>query len=199
MLTVRLDESARPELRAHFLALGSEDRRLRFGIMARDAAIERYADNLDFGRDAVFGVQGDGRRLDGITHLALEKNHAEIGVSVLHTARGRGIGTALVSRAALHARNQNIDVLYMQCLSENRAIMRIAASLGMRIVTEAGQSEGRLSLPSANARSMLREMVEDRIALCDAALRTTFTPHAWFGTVRQGKKPQTVRPTESVE
>lgn len=199
MLTVRLDESARPELRAHFLALGSEDRRLRFGIMARDAAIERYADNLDFGRDAVFGVQGDGRRLDGITHLALEKNHAEIGVSVLHTARGRGIGTALVSRAALHARNQNIDVLYMQCLSENRAIMRIAASLGMRIVTEAGQSEGRLSLPSANARSMLREMVEDRIALCDAALRTTLTPHAWFGNVRQGKKPQTVRRTESVE
>ena len=202
MLTVRLDESARPELRAHFLALGREDRRLRFGIITHDAMIERYADSLDFSRDAVFGVQGDGRRLDGITHLALEKNHAEIGVSVRHTARGRGIGTALVSRAALHARNLNINVLFMQCLSENRAMMRIAASLGMRIVTDAGQSEGSLSLPSANARSMLREMVEDRIALCDAALRATFTPHAWFGNVRQGKKPQTDRRdrrTESVE
>ena len=130
MFTIRLEASDRPALRTHFLALGAEDRRLRFGFTARDSTIERYVKDIDFTRDAVFGVRNaldEGRQFDGITHLALDKNHAEIGVSVLEDARGRGIGSALVSRAAMHARNRGIEVLYMQCLSENRAIMRIAA------------------------------------------------------------------------
>jgi GNAT superfamily N-acetyltransferase len=173
MFTARVNESARAELRAHFLAFGSEDRRLRFGIPARDITINRYVDSIDFSRDAVFGVQGDGRQFDGVMHLALEKNHAEIGVSVLRSCRGRGIGTALVSRAAMHARNRGIDVLFMQCLSENCAIMRIARSLGMRVVTEGNESEATLPLPAANALSMVREMAANKIALCDAALRET--------------------------
>ena len=174
MFTVRLEASDRPALRAHFLALGSEDRRLRFGYIARDTSIERYVNDIDFNRDAVFGVQselGDGLQFEGITHLALDKNHAEIGVSVLEHARGRGIGSALVSRAAVHARNRGIEVLFMQCLSENGAIMRIARTLGMKVVTEGSDSEASMALPAANAASIMREAVTDQIALCDAALR----------------------------
>ena len=174
MFTVRLASSDRPALRAHFLALGAEDRRLRFGFAARDSSIERYVEEIKFNRDAVFGINstlGDDRRFDGITHLALEDHHAEIGVSVLAHARGRGIGSALVSRAAVHARNRGIQVLFMQCLSENRAIMRIARALGMHVVTQGIDSEASLALPAANAFSIMRELVADRMALCDAALK----------------------------
>jgi RimJ/RimL family protein N-acetyltransferase len=171
MVTIRLDEADRPAVRAHLLALGADDRRLRFGFMARDAAIERYVASIDFSRDAVFGVNGETRNFEGIAHLALNNNHAELGLSVLPLYRERGIGTALVSRAAVHARNRQINVLFMQCLSENRAIMRIARALGMYVVTEGVESEASLALPAADALSVTCELVADQIALCDAALR----------------------------
>jgi RimJ/RimL family protein N-acetyltransferase len=171
MFTIRLPETDRLALRTHLLALNAEDRRLRFGFAVRDASIERYVTGIDFTRDAVFGVQSEGRAFDGITHLALDNDQAEIGVSVLKHARGRGIGSALVSRAAVHARNRGINLLFMQCLSENRAIMRIARALGMRVVTEGSESEASLSLPAADAVSITRELVSDQIALCDATLK----------------------------
>lgn len=171
--TTRLEETNRPALRAHLLSLGSEDRHLRFGFAARDATIERYVADIDFKRDAVFGVRGvpgKGKTFDGIIHLALENNHAEIGLSVLKPSRGCGIGKALVARAATYARNHGIKVLFMQCLTANRAIMHIAHALGMKVVVDGTQSEANLVLPAGDAMSVLRELEEDQIALCDAVL-----------------------------
>jgi len=181
MFTVRLEPSDRGALLAHFLALGIEDRRLRFGFIARDTSIERYVKDIDFDRDAVFGVQsslGTGRQFDGITHLALGRKDAEIGVSVLEHARGKGIGSALVSRAAVHARNRGIEVLFMQCLTENGAMKRIARAIGMKVVTVGNDSEASLSLPAANVFSIAREKITDQIALCDAALCGLLSPRA---------------------
>lgn len=173
MFTIKLTALDRPALHAHFLALGAGDRRLRFGFPARDGSIERYVNDIDFERDAVFGVQGADRRLDGVTHLALVGTHAEIGVSVLEHARRCGIGSALVSRSAVHARNRGFQVLFMQCLSENRAIMRIARALGMRVVADGAEAEASLALPLATPISILRETLADQVALCDAALKHT--------------------------
>ena len=177
MFTIKLEESDRPALLAHFLALSAEDRHLRFGCTVADVSIERHVAGIDFTHDAVFSMNGHSRHFEGIAHLAFDKNHAELGISVLEPYRGRGIGTALVSRAAVHARNRHIDVLFMQCLSENCAIMRIAAALGMRVVTQGPDSEASLSLPSANPLSIVREMMSDGLALCDAALRERLSPH----------------------
>jgi len=80
-------------------------------------------------------------------------------------------------------------VLFMQCLSENRAIMRIAASIGMRVVTLGPDSEASMSLPSANPPGIVRELMDDSIALCDAALRETLLRHAAADPVTQGKGP----------
>ncbi len=176
MFTVRLKPADRPALLAHLLALGSEDRRLRFGFIARDTSIERYVRDIDFERHAVFGVHGEDQSFDGITHLALEQRHAEIGVSVLEHARGHGIGSALVSRAAMHARNRSIEVLYMQCLSENSAIMRIARTLGMKVITVGSDSEAHLTLPAANSASIANEIAAEQIALYDAALCDEWMP-----------------------
>jgi RimJ/RimL family protein N-acetyltransferase len=174
--TIRLDESHRRALRNHFLALAGEDRRLRFGFIASDAVIERYVDDINFSRDAVFGVNVDSRSFEGVAHLALDKPHAELGLSVLHHYRKRGIGTALVSRAMVHARNRQINVLFMQCLSENGAMRRIAESLGMCVVTQGPESEARMNLPCADTLSILSEWVENQVALCDAALRKAPLP-----------------------
>ncbi len=168
----RLHEHSRSELLAHFLALPSDDRRLRFGASLSAQGIELYVQGIDFDRDAVFGVHDDNLLLVGIAHLALLDDHAELGLSVLPGHRGRGVGSALFERGATHARNRSVPTLFMHCLRENAAIVRIAQRFGMRIVMEQGDADAHLELPPASAQSIAGEFVTDRLALYDYALKS---------------------------
>ncbi len=165
----RLDLGA---LERHFLALRTEDRRLRFGISINDAAVRAYVSHIDFDRDAVFGVIDDDLYLLAAAHLARGKGHAELGVSVLPGHRGRGIGGALLARAHTHARNWGVRTLFMHCLTENGAIMHLARKQGMQIVAEAGEADAKLKLPPADASSYLGAAFDQRVALFDHALKT---------------------------
>src|SRR5262245_23734498 len=112
----RLNESARAALRVHFLALSSEDRRLRFASTLSAESVIAYVDGIDFDRDAVFGVRDDSLRLVGVAHVAFGDDVAELGLSVLPAHRGHGVGSALFDRAVAHARNRFVGRLYMNCL-----------------------------------------------------------------------------------
>ena len=83
-----LSRLERPALERHFLALGADDRRLRFGVPLNDLALSGYVARIDFDRDALFGVSGDDLGLVGVAHLARARGHAELGVSVLEARRG---------------------------------------------------------------------------------------------------------------
>jgi GNAT superfamily N-acetyltransferase len=166
-----LNASVRATLREHFLALPSEDKRLRFGSTLSDEAVAAYVERIDFDRDAVFGVHDDRLALVGVAHLGLGDGAAELGLSVVPAHRGRGIGSALFERAAEHARNRFVGRLFMYCLKENGPIMRIATRNGMDIVTDAGDADAHLELPSPSAASITGEIVTDRFALFDYALK----------------------------
>lgn len=162
MLTPRLSATLRPHVLRHYLALSAEDRRLRFGGVIADSAIENYVRLLDPARDALFGVFDGGREIVGVAHVPIQADLAELGVSVLPQFRRRGIGTALVSRAANHARAAGIERLCMICLAENEGMLRMAQSLGMRVVHTGA---------SANAVLALRPQVEPTRALqCDLSI-----------------------------
>jgi GNAT superfamily N-acetyltransferase len=161
----------RAALERHFLALGAEDRRLRFGVPLNDFALRAYVARLDFERDALFGVTGDDLRLVGAAHLARARRHAELGISVLAGHRSRGVGGALLARAHLRARNWGVRALFMHCLTENRAMMRLAVAQGMRLVTAEGESDAWLALPPPDAGSHFGEVFEQRAALFDYALK----------------------------
>ena len=62
------------QILSHLLQLGDEDRRLRFGTQTPDEVIHRYVEQLDFNRDAVFGVFDGDLRLIGMAHLAYLPN-----------------------------------------------------------------------------------------------------------------------------
>src|SRR3954454_16885276 len=121
-----LSRAERPALLTHFLALQHDDRRLRFGAPLGDVTVRAYVERIDFEHDAVFAVADDELYLLGVAHVARSGSHAELGVSVLAGHRGRGIGGALLERAHTRARNWGVRALFMHCLNENAAMMRLA-------------------------------------------------------------------------
>jgi len=187
----RLSGADRPALAAHFVQLDDEDRRLRFGTARSDESVVEYVNSLDFDRDAVFGVFDDELRLAGVAHVAVSPESAELGVSVLPAARKRGIGTALFERANLFARTHYIRTMFTHCLTENRSMMRLARKAGMVIVTEAGEADARLELRPGGMASITREMMADRVALLDYAMKAQLTAArrraaSWRGEGEQG-------------
>lgn len=167
----RLNANARAALATHLLALSPEDRRLRFGSSLAPEAIAAYVARIDFDRDAVFAVHDDRLALVGVAHVAFGEDNAELGLSVLATHRGRGVGSALFGRAAAHARNRFVARLFMHCLTENAAIMHIARKSGMEIVVDAGDADAHLELAPASPASITGEFMTDRFALYDYALK----------------------------
>lgn len=161
----------RPLLEGHFLALGSEDRRLRFGLPLGDSALRAYVARIDFERDAAFGILNDDLELVAAAHVARERSQAELGVSVLPGHRGRGYGGALLARALQRARNWGVGSLFMHCLAENGAMLHLARKQGMEIVAQSGEADAWLRLPPADASSHFGEVFAQRVALFDHALK----------------------------
>ena len=168
-------ELSRPDraaLEKHFLALGAEDRRLRFGIPLSNAGVRAYVARIDFERDAAFGIVDDELNLFAAAHLARDHGSAELGVSVLPAYRGRGLGGALLARAHLHARNWGVRSLFMHCLSENSTIMHLARKQGMEIVSGQGEADAWLKIAPADTSSHFGELFAQRVALFDHAMKT---------------------------
>ena len=168
----RLTESSRPNMREHFLRLEDEDVRLRFGAHLPPASIASYVDHIDFDNDAVLGVYDGDLHLIGVAHVAVADGSAELGISVTQGQRGHGIGSALFARAAELARNRFVRRLYMHCLSENAAMMHIARKSGMTICVDTGEADAYLCLAPADAVSLAGELVDQRLAVFDYALKT---------------------------
>lgn len=180
-----LSERDRRRLLNHFLALDENDRLLRFGAVLPDELITRYVQMLDFSRDTVFGVYNDNLALVGVGHLAFapkeampilsdatrKERIAEFGVSVSSSGRGMGVGSKLFERAAIHCRNEDVDTLYMHCLSSNQTMIHIAKKAGMEIHREYGESDAFLRLTPANPVTMLTEAVEEQIASFDYTVK----------------------------
>lgn len=185
----RLGESSRPELVRHFLSLDAEDARLRFGSTLAALAIEEYVARIDFERDAVFGVHDEELLLIGAAHVAFTGDVAELGISVLGGHRERGVGGALLARASEHARNRFVNRLYVHCLAENTAMMRLARKLEMKICVDAGEADAFLGLPPADPASVTGEFVEQRLALFDYALKANAASlRNLAASLREGEK-----------
>lgn len=180
-----LSERDRRRLLMHFLALDDSDRLLRFGTVLPDELVTRYVQTLDFSRDTVFGVYDDNLRLVGVGHLAfaprdampalsevtVKERIAEFGVSVSASARGKGVGSKLFERAAIHCRNEDVDTLYMHCLSSNQTMIHIAKKAGMEIQRAYGEADAYLKLNPASPGTMLAEAVQEQFATFDYTLK----------------------------
>ena len=168
---LRLHQSDRPALEAHFLALDGEDRRLRFGSAIRDEALSEYVARIDFGRDGLFAVQDDDFRLLAVVHVAFSGASAELGLSVLPGERGRGLGSALFSRAVIHLRNRGAAEVLVHCLTENAAMMHLARKHGMRVIAAGTETDARLAIEPPTPHSHYLEWIHDNHARAVRAVR----------------------------
>ena len=184
----RLSASAQEAYRAHLLALPPNNVRLRFSAPMAAEGIAAYVARIDFDADEIFGVFADAMQLEGAAHLAFGDEFAELGVSVLPSARGRGIGHALVARATEHARNRSVRRLFMHCLAENAAMIRIARGAGMAVIVDSGEADAHLALPPMTPASLASEALADRVALYDFALKSNVEAWRRIGVALVGGK-----------
>jgi GNAT superfamily N-acetyltransferase len=177
MVPIRsLGPQHRDRIAAHLLALDGDDRYLRFGYNATDEQISRYVAGLDFDRDDIFGIYNRKLELIAMAHLALAAGAAatscaEFGVSVLAKVRGRGYGTRLFERAVMHARNEGVELLFIQALTENTAMLKIARNAGATLERLGSETEAYLRLPPATLDSRLSELALEQIAQTDYGLK----------------------------
>ena len=186
VMVKELSSGQRSRILRHFLALDDADRLLRFGSHMSNELITVYVNGIDFKLDKVFGVFSHRFHLVGVGHLAfvpkgrrpvvngVAEKVAELGVSVSSRARGLGIGSKLFLRAAIHCRNANVSTLYMHCLSSNQTMIHIAKKAGMLIHREYGEADAYLKVLPADPRSVMREAMQEQVALFDY----TFKSHA---------------------
>jgi GNAT superfamily N-acetyltransferase len=153
----------------HLLSLGPHDRYLRFGFLANDEQIKRYAQSINFARDEIFGIYNRRLELIAMAHLAFTTDAslaacAEFGVSVSSQARGRGYGSRLFDRAVMHARNEGVSMLFIHALSENTAMLKIARQAGALVERSGSESEAHLVLLPATADTRLNELLQEHLA-----------------------------------
>jgi GNAT superfamily N-acetyltransferase len=157
----RLRATERGRVREHLLRLDAEDRQLRFGGHMSTARIAAYCSELDFSRALVLGslVEGEVR---GVGEL-------KIAISVERSFQGRGVGSKLLRRLVVAARNRLFERLYMVCLIDNGRMVRLARRLHGRLKIERGEVEARIEPAWPTWWTVLEETFDEASALVGAA------------------------------
>jgi RimJ/RimL family protein N-acetyltransferase len=164
----------------HLLRLDGEDRRLRFGSTVKDEGIRAFVRRLDIRRTLVLGhLDAAGEVVGAVQIFLADARSVELAFSVEAAFRVLGLGTALMERALLWARNRGLRQVYLHCWTDNRAMCRLAHRAGMALRTSAADTEASLRLASPSPRSLLREWLAMYAAGLDLTARALARISRW--------------------
>lgn len=166
-----IGEAAR--YRNHLLRLDAESRARRFGGGVSDAYIRNYVTTSMWLDSVVHGFFVDGK-LRGAAELrpigsSLPKQ-AEAAFSVEKDWQSHGVGSALLERTLLTARNRGIAHLHMACLSDNRRMQQLARKFDAELSFDFGGVVGEVEAPHPTPLSVVREWVADGHGFATAIL-----------------------------
>lgn len=171
----RLEAADARHLRAHLLRLHPEDLRSRFMTTTPRQLVHRYVGAIDWRRSLLVGCF-IGRSLRGLCELhPIAGRRAEIAISVERRFQGRGIGTALMSKTLVLARNRGLTELELRCLVENQRMRRLVGKFDGETDIEAMEASSTIHAQPANAATYVTEMVEQAGALGTTLIRFWLT------------------------
>ena len=140
--------------REHVLRLDPASRRNRFGGAVSDEFIRNYVD-LSISLDAVvhgFFVDGVMRGAAELRPLGVRfPRQAEAAISVEKPWQSHGVGSALLRRTLLAARNRGFRLLHMACLAENRRMQQLARKFDAELSFDFGSVVGEVESSRADA------------------------------------------------
>ena len=172
MIPIKLtSDLQKEEVVNHLLSLRREDLRLRFGYSPTDSIIRKYVeDSWRKSRNQWFGVCSTEGCIATV-HVAISDDKtAELGCTVSQDYRQQGIGNDLFLRAVTWARSYGVKRIFMHCLTENKAIQKIANKNNMDVVIMSGGEAEAIVDISADPMAPYSDVMLDRIAIYDMML-----------------------------
>lgn len=159
--------------RDHLLRLDRESRNRRFSGAVSDESVARHVASA-----GGFGVVLHGFFVDGVLRGAAElrsigpvfAREGEAAFSVELPWQSHGVGTVLLERTLLSARNRGIKLLRMHCLADNRRMQQLADKFEADLKFDFGSVVGQVDPPRFTLLSLTREMVTDAHSVATAVL-----------------------------
>lgn len=152
------------DYRNHLLRLDPESRNRRFSGAVSDEFVVRHAAMAH-----EFGVVVHGFFVDGTLRGAAElrpygsglAREGEAAFSIEQPWQSQGVGSVLLGRTLLSARNRGIKSLHMHCLADNRRMQQLARKFEADLHFDFGSVVGEVDPPRYTALSLLREAMAD--------------------------------------
>ena len=152
-----IGEAAR--YRDHLLRLDGNSRHSRFGGGMSDQFIRDYV-------KTTFGLGAAELRPLGRAFA----REAEAALSIEADWQSHGVGSTLLDRTLLAARNRGIKTLHMACLANNRRMQELARKFAAELSFDFGDVVGEVAAARPTPLSMLRELVADNCGFATAVL-----------------------------
>lgn len=150
--------------RDHLLRLDHKSRRSRFAGAVSHDFLCKYAE-LAFSLDALI----HGFFVDDILRGAAElraigspaRGEAEAAFSIEKPWQSHGVGSALLERTLLAARNRGFRYLHMSCLADNERMQQLARKYDADLRFDFDTVIGEVTAPRPTPLSVFREIVAD--------------------------------------
>jgi len=155
--------------RDHLLRLDAAGRRDRFMSGVADEFLVRYATECFASKSLVLGFfEQDTLRAAGELHAPDDDLTSDIAFSVEQEFRNRGIGTAMLRRLILSARNRKIQHLRMNCHGQNQAMQALARKFKADLRFARAETVGDIIPRAATPYSVWMEAMDDGSSVATA-------------------------------
>jgi GNAT superfamily N-acetyltransferase len=157
--------------RDHLLRLDRDSRYRRFSGAVSEEFIARHAATA-----GDIGVVVHGFFIDGVLRGAAElrrngsvlSHEAEAAFSIEQPWQSHGVGTELLERTLLSARNRGIKSLQMQCLANNQRMQQLARKFEAGLSFDFGSVVGEVDPAGSTPMSLMREAMADNYGIATA-------------------------------
>lgn len=157
--------------RDHLLRLDRDSRYRRFSGTVPDSFIARHAATA-----SQIGVVVHGFFVEGTLRGAAElrrngsvlTHEGEAAFSIEQPWQSHGVGTELLERTLLSARNRGIKSLQMVCIADNERMQQLARKFDAELSFDYGSVIGEVDPPRSTPMSMMREAMADNAGIAAA-------------------------------